>query len=715
MGATNRRLGGCMRRTWHTLVAGLLVLCIPSCEGDPPGDGFLIIFVAADNTGADDVGIVEIAPSNIEVVISDTSDGEQRVHTFPADAPALVLEFVDGLASRSFTLPVPAGFVHQVRLIADSADVVGPPVGNCENAQSGRCNSTDTVIHARIPSGSQTGLKINPLDGTPFPIFQNRATTIDVFFFVQDKLVRNRGNGYKWKPTLDATLVNAPKSGQEGIEPGKVILKFAPDTSQDDRDVVVSSFDSRAVITAALNGDGDLVIVDVPTDRSLGDAFVHYAAQPAVEWLIPRIWASVAQDNPRTGGPDDPDFPSQDYLLQVAADDAWDRQIGRHTTIVAVLDSGIALAHPDLYLNLFLNEAEIPPELRSLLVDTDNDGIISFVDLNAPENADLVADTDGLVGRIDGLDVLVPISFDGATNAGGFANDIDDDGAGGFGVVTDDLVGARFTVVGDETRITNDPQDDHVPQEAQVVVGHGTSVAGLIGAIGNNQTQLAGVNWNVRLLPIKVATALGNAPIDVTVRDALRYARRMGARVANMSLETTVAIPDKVNEGDISNIPGGVSDQTRNYQNGLDLQVESMVLVLGAGNTGSDCDDPYMVCVPHELGLANKIVVGAVNSADERAAISCFGPRTVKLSAPGENIVLLGRDEALYVDEGTSFSTGLVTGAAALLFAQEATATAADVRDALLAGADQVGGLEGSFESGRRLNVAGALDVLDPP
>ena len=140
-----------------------------------------------------------------------------------------------------------------------------------------------------------------------------------------------------------------------------------------------------------------------------------------------------------------------------------------------MIDSGIDPAHPDLYLNIWLN----PGELRDGVVDVDLDGVITFYDLNNLDadlfelpsessfadgpNADLVNDFNAN-GRIDALDLLEdPL----------WANGIDDDGNG----FVDDLFGWNFRSAFDEPFSANNPSD---------VLGHGTHVSGTIGAIGNN-------------------------------------------------------------------------------------------------------------------------------------------------------------------------------------------------------------------------------------
>jgi len=104
----------------------------------------------------------------------------------------------------------------------------------------------------------------------------------------------------------------------------------------------------------------------------------------------------------------------------------------------------------------------------------------------------------------------------GETGGGKESNDVDDDGNG----YVDDWRGWNFGLG------TNDPID---------AVGHGTHVAGTIGAVGDNGTGVAGVNWDVQIMPLRVADANGVLS-DAGVAAAFAYAGRMGARVVNARL-----------------------------------------------------------------------------------------------------------------------------------------------------------------------------------
>jgi hypothetical protein len=104
--------------------------------------------------------------------------------------------------------------------------------------------------------------------------------------------------------------------------------------------------------------------------------------------------------------PNDPGFPQQWALhntgqtggafdADVDAPEAWSITTGSMTTVVAILDNGVNYTHPDLFLNTWLNQGEIPPETATSLADTDSDGLFTFRDLNDQSNGAHVTDING--------------------------------------------------------------------------------------------------------------------------------------------------------------------------------------------------------------------------------------------------------------------------------------------------------------------------------
>ncbi len=163
---------------------------------------------------------------------------------------------------------------------------------------------------------------------------------------------------------------------------------------------------------------------------------------------------------------------AQEWDLQaVNAQQAWSVTQGSRSLIVAVDDTGVDYTNPDLYLNIWINQAAIPASRLKNLVDVYHDGYISMRDLNSPINQGPGKIQDlNENGYIDAGDLLQPMILNAKgqdTGLGGWADGSVDAGDG----LVNDLVGWNFS---DDN---NNPYDGN---------GHGTHVAGIIAAEGIN-------------------------------------------------------------------------------------------------------------------------------------------------------------------------------------------------------------------------------------
>ena len=225
---------------------------------------------------------------------------------------------------------------------------------------------------------------------------------------------------------------------------------------------------------------------------------------------------------------------------------------------------------------------------------------------------------------------------------------------------------------------------DSDPSDA---VGHGTHVAGTIGAFGNNGTGVSGVNWRVGLMPLRVGDA-SNIPASAVV-EAFDHACRNGVKIVNGSFggfSASSAIHDA-----IARCPG-------------------VLFVFSAGNNSSSNDArPLFPCNDPS---PNVVCVAATNESDQLAPFSNYGA-SVELAAPGNNILSTVLGNGYGFSNGTSMAAPHVSGAAALVLARRPTLTAIQLRQALMLSADPKPGLP--VATGR-LNVARALTQdVDPP
>ncbi len=256
---------------------------------------------------------------------------------------------------------------------------------------------------------------------------------------------------------------------------------------------------------------------------------------------------------------------------------------------------------------------------------------------------------------------------------------VDDDGNG----IVDDIHGATWTNF-DGTPTGTPPDDGH---------GHGTHVAGIAGARGDNATGTVGVCWRTRLMALKVIKDNGDG-YDTDAIAAIEYAIQMGARLINASwggAEATPALRDVI---------AAAGDR-------------GILLIAAAGNDRWDNDenDHY----PSNFDLDNVIAVGSTDSRDGRYFTSNWGPLTVDLAAPGAGIYSTTNNQTYRYLSGTSMATPMVTGAAALLMDRAPEATVLEIRHWLLDSVDVLDGWENFSVSEGRLNVGRALAFVTIP
>jgi subtilisin family serine protease len=335
-----------------------------------------------------------------------------------------------------------------------------------------------------------------------------------------------------------------------------------------------------------------------------------------------------------------------------------------------------------------LVEYAVPNSLRYLDVTVPNDpdvedmwglhnagqtGGTPDADIDAPEAWDITTgSSDVVIAVIDsGADLdHEDLAANIWTNPGEIpGNGIDDDGNG----YIDDVHGWDFS------------SGDNDPSPAGAVCGgHGTHVAGTIGAVGNNGTGVVGVNWNVKVMPLK---AFKPVFIFCTAEDAdliaaIEYHTMMGVRIS-------------------SNSWGG-SGPTAAMRDAI--RASNSVFVAAAGNENNDNDaNPHY---PSSYQLCDIIAVAATDDNDKRASFSNYGLTSVDLGAPGVDILSTLPGDTYGEFDGTSMATPHVAGVAGLLLAQDPNLTNNEVIWRILNGVDDVGL---PVLTGGRLNAYKAL------
>lgn len=268
-------------------------------------------------------------------------------------------------------------------------------------------------------------------------------------------------------------------------------------------------------------------------------------------------------------------------------------------------------------------------------------------------------------------------------------NSIDDDGNG----KVDDVHGWNFA------RNSNDPMDDDID-------GHGTHVAGIIGAVGNNGLGVSGVNWSVRIMPLKFLDADGYGDIADAVA-AMYYAIDHGARIINASYTS----PQRC----ILDTPSTAEREA------IAAAGRAGVLVVAAAGNFR-CDNEKTPFYPASHALNNIVSVAATDAFDNLASFSNAGANSVLLAAPGVNIfstvrqglVVNNRPVDYNTISGTSMATPMVSGVLALLASYRPGLSAGELRETVLKSVDAKTSLADKTLSQGRLNADAALR-LDLP
>lgn len=478
--------------------------------------------------------------------------------------------------------------------------------------------------------------------------------------------------------------------------PNELLVQFRDVTSQA-RASARASVNARlkeSIHTPQMQGDGQGVLerISLPAGLTVQAAMQRFSRLSSViyaepNWLVTstavsndpyyttssRLWGMYSNDSPAVVGPS-----GTTNIYGSQAEKAWDAGFtGSRSVSVGIVDEGIDYTHQDLYQNVWINQREIPASLRSSLFDTDNDGQISFRDLNDTANAAWVTNSNSN-GYIDAADILADTRWN---------NGLDDDGNG----YVDDLFGWDF-VHGDKTVFDAADGD-----------AHGTHVAGTIGGDGGNGIGVAGVNWQANIIGTKFLGPTGGYTSDAV--KALDYL-------------TDLKVREGVNVVASNNSWGGGSYSAALHSAILRAAKANILFVAAAGNSTSNNDTTASypsnystlqgTSTESAAGYESVIAVAAINSSGSLSSFSSYGSTTVDLGAPGEGIYsTVPGGYASY--SGTSMATPHVTGAVALYAAAYPGLTAGDIRSALLSSTTPTGSLSGKTTTGGRLDIASLM------
>ena len=316
---------------------------------------------------------------------------------------------------------------------------------------------------------------------------------------------------------------------------------------------------------------------------------------------------------------------------------------------------------------LFPNDPDFPKLWG--LHNTGQSGGKTDSDIDGPEAwGHQTGSKDVVVGVIDtGIDYNHPdlknnmwinqAEFDGKDN-------VDDDNNG----YVDDKYGYDFAYN------DGDPMDRN---------GHGTHVAGTIGAEGDNKIGVAGVNKNVSLMALKFLNDQGRGTTAGAI-EAVKYATLMGA--------------------DLTNNSWGGGGYSRTLEDTIE---KGPLFFAAAGNSNRDND--YERRYPSGYDLENIVAVASTDHNDNRSSFSNYGATSVDLGAPGSYILSTFPYNRYEVFNGTSMATPHVAGVGALLLAEDPKLTDKKVKEIILNSVDEIDALKGKTVTGGRLNAHEAL------
>lgn len=376
-----------------------------------------------------------------------------------------------------------------------------------------------------------------------------------------------------------------------------------------------------------------------------------------------------------------------------------------------------------------------PPDgIPDIFADEDGDGIINETGIDFRDEDVMLADYNNngepLIKQVNAVlpwinstsyrivleqwDVVPPIDpFTLLELPTGLELAADDDDENGYG---DDLNGWNFY------HWDNDVTDGDVQSS------HGSHVAGTIGAVGSNGVGVAGVNWNVSIMPLALTSRSSSPYTAVTfttsarIAKAIEYAITHGARVSNHSWGGGAA------SGVLYEI---MKLAERDYNH---------LFVIAAGNSANDVDNRKFYPAYFSTVLNNVITVAAADHHEQLAEFSNYGLNSVQLAAPGVDIystwssrsvqimsmyASASLDEMLASGElinengayyrrmsGTSMATPHVTGAAALLWSRSPNSDYSVIKRALLDGVRLEPNLDGWVKTGGLLDLGRSMHVM---
>jgi len=395
-------------------------------------------------------------------------------------------------------------------------------------------------------------------------------------------------------------------------------------------------FAKKQEILVKYRNSDKIKTVNVPNGINVEQFILDFKKNNNIEFVEPNYSYKAAII------PSDTYYGNQWYLQKIKAPEAWNTTRESNDQIIAIIDSGVQINHPDLKENIWRNSKEIPDNN----IDDDNNGFID--DVNGWDFVANVSDPN-------------PKFEEGYTSAG---------------------------------------------------ILHGTIVAGVAAASGNNASGVSGVTWRAQIMPLRVLDGKGEGDTNNVIK-AIDYAIANGADIINFSF---------VGFGNSQALERAIR---RAYNAGV-------VIVAAAGNEQDDgegyfLDETPMYPACHDGNLGENMVIGvaATDALDQKAGFSSYGFKCIDVSAPGVSIFSTSVYEPKksnieysynkYYDgywSGTSMATPMVSAAVSLVAATAPGFNRNEITAAIIETSDNINRLNQDFlgQLGMgRLNVNSAV------
>jgi subtilisin family serine protease len=371
---------------------------------------------------------------------------------------------------------------------------------------------------------------------------------------------------------------------------------------------------------------GDLALQEIERIPGDNSAVLRLRLEDALRVSARTDVASIELDSEVRGFFDTNDvLYSQQYSLNgefgARVAQAWDSTTGSGKALIAIIDTGADLTHPELTSNLWKN----PNEKRGNKIDDDENGCI------------------------------------------------------------DDIYGCNI-LNKDTSKRDSSPQDDN---------GHGTHVAGIVAAKGNNGLGVAGVAWGSKIVVVKALDDQGAGFIS-GIAKAIDYVTTLKIKGAPI-----VAINLSLGGGSYSKVLYRAVERARNHD---------ILVISAAGNEGANND--LKPLYPANLAIDSVVAVAATNDAGALASYSNYGVGSVHLAAPGTQIwstALQSLGYSYRTASGTSMASPLVSGVVSLISAANPGLSMLQVRSILLSSARPLDNLRGYVITGALVDAQAAI------